>query len=152
MKRIFTLLFTLGLFSFVQAQPGNKDYRQPDHRNDQQRDVRMNDRDFDDDDYDHVYNDNRNRNPYNNGVKNGNKFAAERRLRFEIAQINQEYDHRIRNVRNNFYLFRYEKQRKIYQLERQRQFEMNRAYAQFNNQFNQRGHHDNRGKKYKGRY
>lgn len=149
MKRIFTLLFALGLFSFVQAQPGNKDFRQTDHRNDQQRDIRMNDRGFDDD-YDNVYNDNRN--PYNNGFKNGNKFAAERRLRIEIASINQEYDHRIQHVRNNFYLFRNEKQRQIHQLDHQRQFEINRAYAQFNNQFNKHGHHDDYGKKSKHRY
>lgn len=152
MKRIFTLLFALGLFSFVQAQPGNKDFRQTDHRNDQQTDIRMNDRGFDDDydDYDDVYNGNRN--PYNNGFKNGNKFAAERRLRIQIAQINQEYDHRIQHVSNNFYLFRYEKERQIHQLDHQRRFEINRAYAQFNNQFNKHDDHHDYGKKSKRRY
>jgi len=101
MKKIFTLLIALGLLTVADAQRGNK-----------------------------------NRHPKvgvsisvgNNGIYQSN-FAADRLLRQELARINFKYDRRIRQVRNNYFMFRFEKMRKISRLEQQRQQEINRAYA-----------------------
>ena len=106
MKKIFTLLFAVGMITMVQAQPGTRDNRQTDQRNNQQTDQR---------DFNNGYGKviATNHNPYDDDFRNGNKFTAERRLKIEIAQINQEYDRKIQHVRNSFYLFRYEKQRQV---------------------------------------
>ena len=40
MKKIFTLLFAVGMITMVQAQPGTRDNRQSDQRNNQQTDQR----------------------------------------------------------------------------------------------------------------
>ena len=42
----------------------------------------------------------------------------------EIARINREYDSKIDRVRNNFFMFRFEKQRQIHWLQEQRQQEI----------------------------
>ncbi|MEQ1678920.1 MAG: hypothetical protein ABL876_19650, partial [Chitinophagaceae bacterium] len=48
MKKIFTLVFAVGMFTLAQAQPGTRDNRQTDRRDNQQTD-RQGDGRFDDD-------------------------------------------------------------------------------------------------------
>lgn len=111
MKKIFTLLIALGLFTIADAQRGNRG----NSSNDGGVGVRIS-----------VNN--------NNGFQY-NRFAADRYLRQEIARINLKYDHRIHRVQHSLLLFRYEKRAKIMRLNQQRQREINRVYtnARFNN-------------------
>jgi hypothetical protein len=132
MKKIFTLLFALGMFAAAHAQPGNRDNRQTDHRTDQRDD---------DDRFDNERNVVVNHNPYNNNDDRfGNShFSNERRMRTQIARINREFDYKKERVRNNFYMSRWEKQRQIRFLEEQRQREIRKVYLRF--KYN-RGYHD----------
>lgn len=63
----------------------------------------------------------------------------------EIARINREYDYKIQAVRNNFFMWRYEKERQIRFLQEQRQWEIRKVYATFNDhrgRYNEYGDHD----------
>lgn len=112
MKKIFTLLFAVGLFTMANAQPG-------------QRNDRNNDRDV----VKVVVTDN---DPFDRDHRYGNStFGNERRMREQIAQVNREYDFKIRKVKNNFFLNRWEKQRQIRFLENQRDHEIRMVYAKF---------------------
>jgi hypothetical protein len=126
MKKIFTLVFAVGLFTFAQAQPGDRDNRQRDRR------------DFDDKDkVTVIVNDNdrfsRDNNTYERGLRFDDRISPERNIAFQIARINREFDYRIETVRRNFFLNRYEKQRKIWYLEDQRQWEIKMVYRAFKN-------------------
>lgn len=142
MKKTFTLLFALGLFAAVQAQPGNN--RQPDRIDIPPTDQR-NDKTFDQRDYDDVDNINHNRRDNDerygkNDDRYGNsRFANERRMKMQIAQINREFDYKTDRVRNSFYLSRWEKQRQLRFLEEQRQREIRKVYLRFKYS---RGYHD----------
>jgi hypothetical protein len=138
MKKIFTLLFAVGLFTLAQAQPGARDNRQTDRRDNQpinQRDDNRYDNDkgfvdinisFDRDD------------------RFGNsRFSSERKRDMQIARINREYDYRIQRVRNSFFMSRWEKQREIRFLQDQRQQEIRMVYAKFSKR-NHRGDRDDR--------
>lgn len=135
MKKIFTLLFAVGMFSLAQAQPGTRDNRQTDRRDNQPFDKQDDDKfdndktfvpiDFSFDRDDHFGN---------------NRFSNERKMDMLIAKINREYDFRIQRVKNSYYMSRWEKQRKIRFLQEQRQHEIRMVYAKFSN----RNHHDNR--------
>jgi hypothetical protein len=120
MKKIFTLLFAVGMFTLAQAQPGTRDNRQNDQREVIKVVVNDNDR-YDNDRYD---NDDR----YGNS-----SFGKERRMRMQLAEINREFDYKIQRVRNSFFLNRWEKQRQIRFLEDQRQREIRMVYAKFKN-------------------
>ena len=141
MKKIFTLVFALGTFALVQAQPGtrdNRDIRQPDQRNTQQVDQRDNNRGYDNG-RDVVYN-----KPYDND----NRFVSvERRRDMEIAQINREYDFKIQKVRNSYFTSRWDKERQIRFLQAQRQQEIKMVYRKFSERRDRdfdRYDHDNR--------
>jgi hypothetical protein len=118
MKKIFTLLFAVGMFAAAQAQPGNRDNRQNDQR-DFDKDIEVT----------------LNHNPYdNNDDHYGNsRFSNERRMKMQIAQINREYDYKMQRVRNNYFMNRWEKQRLIRSLDDQRQREIRIVYAKFKN-------------------
>ena len=140
MKKIFTLLFTVALFSAAQGQNGsreNRDNRQTDRRNDNnrdddERDVVVNHNPYDDDD-----------DCYRNDDRYGNsRFSNERKMKMQIARINQEFDYKIQRVRNNYYMSRWEKQRQIHSLEDQRQREIRIVYAKFKNKKRYDDHHD----------
>ncbi len=120
MKKIFTLVFAVGMFTLAQAQPGNRDNRQNDQREVIKVVVNDNDR-YDNDRYDK---DDR----YGNS-----SFGNERRMRMQLAEINREFDYKIQRVRNSFFLNRWEKQRQIRFLEDQRQREIRMVYAKFKN-------------------
>jgi hypothetical protein len=127
MKKIFTLLFAVGMFTLAQAQPGTRDNRQNDQREVIKVVVNDNDR-YDNDRFD---NDDR----YGNS-----SFGKERRMRMQLAGINREFDYKIQRVRNSFFLNRWEKQRQIRFLEAQRQHEIRKVYAEFSKKRNR--HHD----------
>jgi len=144
MKKIFTLLFVVGMFTMAQAQPGSRDNRQTDQRNIGQNDQR----------------------DFNGGFENGKVFieanisfgkddryndrvSMERKRDKEIARINQEYDYRIQRVKRNFFMNWNEKQRQVRFLEQQRQQEIKMVYLKFNSMKRPDYGHSNRPK---GRY
>ena len=154
MKKIFTLFFAAGMITLAQAQPGNRDNRQPDRRDNpiDQRDNQPTDQR----DQNNWYGDERdvvvNHNPYNkdddrfdnNDFRYGNnRFANERRMKMQIAQIKREYDYKIEKVMYSFFISRWEKQRQIRFLQEQRQREISKVYFKFNGQGNRYDEHDN---------
>jgi hypothetical protein len=154
MKKILTLLFASGLFFMAEAQPGNRDFRQPDQRNDQQNNQQSDQRNFpqndqrgyqqnDQRDFNNGYDKSRDpsfNNPYDRDVRYDDRFSMERRLKMEIARINQDYDFKIEKVRCNIFLSWWDKQSQIRYLEQQRQWEISNAYARFS----YRGRYDDR--------
>ncbi len=150
MKKIFTLLFTVGMFAAAMAQPGtsegvprDRDNRPGDRRDnppidrrdnpstDQRDDNRYdNDRDFVSIDFN-----------FDRDNHFGNsRFSNERKMDMQIARINRAYDYRIQQVRNGYFMSRWEKQRKIRFLQEQRQHEIWMVYMRFS----KRNHHDGR--------
>src|SRR5258705_11317497 len=145
MKKIFTLLFAVGMVAVVQAQTGNRDNRQFDQRNDQQYDQR-NDQQYDQ--RNPVQNDQR---IFNDGYDNGkitidanfsfgndrgfgnSRSFNERKRDMQIARINQVFDYKIQMVKRSFYMDWFEKQRQIRSLEQQRQWEIRMVYVKFSN-------------------
>ena len=136
MKKIFTLLFAVGMFTLAQAQPGSRDNRQTDRRDNQPTDQRN--QNYDQRNQNNGYDDNRGFVDFNfsfdNDSRFGNsRFSNERKRDMQIARINREYDYRIQSVRNNFFMSRWEKQRQISFLQEQRQREIRMLYAKFSN-------------------
>ncbi len=119
MKKIFTLLFSMALLSTAFAQYGPKD------------DQGRNNRD--------VYADNHHRGQ--GGY--GSYYFTARERDMQIAQINREYNYRIRSVKNHFFMGWYQKKRQINYLENKRNSEINAVYAKFNDRRN-RFIHDRR--------
>ena len=135
MKKIFTLLFAVGMLSLAQAQPGQRDDRDFDQRNDQRNDQRY-DQQKDQMDFDNGYDkkkflDDNNR-FFDQDRRFNDRFSMERRMKMKISMINQEYDFKIQRVKRNFYMSWYEKQRQIRFLENERRWEINMVYAKFN--------------------
>jgi hypothetical protein len=132
MKKIFTLLFAVGFLTAVNAQPGSRDNRQYNQGNDQPngqwdksngRDVAANnDRYGNDDRYDKGY----------------GSYGRDREM--QLDRINRKYDFKIQQVRNDFFMRRYEKRRVISSLEEQRQQEIRMLYVRSGN--NRDWHHD----------
>jgi hypothetical protein len=160
MKKIFTLLFAVGMLSLAQAQPGTRDNRQPDQRNDQrndqqydQRNGQQNDQQFGQNDFDKGYDKGRfikeNDDFFGRDNRFNDRFSMERKMKMKISMINQEYDYKIQRVRRNFFMTWYEKQRQIRFLENERRWEINMVYAKFNNY---RFDDHNRGHGHNGHY
>jgi hypothetical protein len=128
MKKIFTLLFAVGIFSMAQAQSGNRDNRQFDQRNDQPTDQR---------DYNSGYGRGKdivvNDGYYDKGGRyDNNSFSSGRDRDMQIARINREYDFKIQSVRSNFFMGWFQKQKQIRFLQDQRQREISMVYARNN--------------------
>jgi hypothetical protein len=137
MKKIFTLLFAVGMFTLSQAQPGTRDGRQNDDRQFDQRDEnRYGDEKDIAIDFSFGRDDN-----FGHG-----RFSNERKRDQMIARINREYDYKIQTVRNSRFTGRMEKQRHIRLLQEQRQREIRMVYAKFNdrNRFDNRNDRPNR--------
>ena len=147
MKKIFTLLFAFCFLTAAYAQTGSRDTR--DNRDNHQYDQRV---DQPNGQWD-------NNNGYSNGrditVNNGrydnddrynnsNGFYG-RGMEMQIARINRKYDFQIQQVRNDFFMRRYEKMRVINSLEVQRHQEIRMLYARTNrNWYYDRGYDSNR--------
>lgn len=126
MKKIFTLLFALGAFALVQAQPAYKGNRQTDQKS-----------------YDNGYSNSYN-NKYNDKQRrydnNNSSFDKDRM----IDRINHEYEEKIERVRHNFFLGRREKQRQISFLQEQREQEIRMLYFRHNDHDDRFGDGDRR--------
>ena len=151
MKKIFTLLFAVGMFTLAQAQPGNRDNRQNDQRNNQQNDQQYgqrNDQQYgqqnnqqygqqnNQPDFDKGYDKGKfisqNNDYFDRGGRNNDRFSMERKRDMMIARINQDYDYKIQNVKRNFFMSWFEKQRQIRFLENERQWEISQVYEKCN--------------------
>lgn len=130
MKRIFTLLVSLGLIAAVQAQPGGRDRGGFDDGRDNVK-VIINDNDG-----------------FDNDFRIDNRISPERRIAYEVAKINREYDYRIQMVRNNFFMSRFAKMRKIDQLEEQRRWEIRMVYKKFRRHNMYDRDYDGHGRRY----
>lgn len=104
MKRIFTFIFALAVFTAADAQRGSKNRQSDNGRYD-----------------------NRN-NRYENSRQN-----PRRSMQGEIARINRDYAYKIEHVRNDHHLRRKEKRRMIHYLEEERQQQIRRVYARYGN-------------------
>ena len=139
MKKIFTLLFAVGMVAVVQAQPGNRDDRrfdqQNDQRIDQQTDLQL-DLQFNQMDFEKGYDRRKviveTNDFFDRGGRYNDRFFMMKRRDMLIERINMEYDFKIQKVRRSFYLTWFEKQRQIRFLENERRWEISMVYAKFN--------------------
>ena len=132
MKKIFTLLFAVGMFTLAQAQPGSRDNRQNDQRDYNSGYGKGNDVVIDNHTYD------------NRDNRYDDRFSIERKRNMEIARINREYDYKIQRVWSNFFMGRYEKERQIRFLQEQRQREIRMVYSRFSETGHGYDDHSNR--------
>ncbi len=127
MKKIFTLLFTTVLLTTAFAQYNPND--QWDKNKD--RDVARNDDRFKNgggNKDDHLFND--------------NYFFKKREMNMQIDRINREYDYRIQSVKDNFFMSRNRKMRKIQWLQDQRDEEIRMVYIKFKDRNNRYDDHN----------
>ena len=132
MKKIFTLLFAVGMLAVAQAQyGGNRDSRQTDQRNTQQADQWKNQQN-DQRDFDKSYGGKVNvfdNNSYGNDGRYDSKyFSFDKGRNMQIARINQKYDFKIQMVMRNFFMSWFEKKRQVHFLQMQRQMEISMVY------------------------
>lgn len=116
MKKIFTLLFTSAMLTsaFAQYDPNNN----WDKNNKEDVYVKEGKHGHDDDRFKDRY------------------YFTPRERDMEIAQINREYDYKIQSVKNKFFMSWYQKKRQIEFLKDQRENEIRRVYAKFNDRRN----------------
>ncbi len=129
MKKIFTFLFAIAIFTTVFAQYGQKD-RRDQKEYDNQKDVVLNNGDY--------------KNENSRNRHNGKYYFTPREMDVLIDQINREYDHRINAVRRQFFMSRHQKMQQVRILENKRDYEIQDVFNKFNdhrNQFGDRGHH-----------
>lgn len=110
MKKIFTLLVSVTLFASAFAQynnGGNKDFGKS-------RDAVYSDR-------------------YNNDHdRGGNSYSFSAKERdMQIAQINREYDRKVMEVRNRWFMSRFKKEQLIHRLNEERNDEIKRVYSKY---------------------
>jgi hypothetical protein len=130
MKKMFTLLFALGSFALVQAQPAYRDNRQTDQRS-----------------YNNGYT-NGSSNFYNNNYDNDKRRYDNDNFSFDkqrmIDRINHEYHEKIERVQHNIFLGWREKQRRISMLQEQREQEIRMVYARYHDRDDHFGDKDRR--------
>jgi len=129
MKKIFTLLVSVTLFASAFAQSGYGD-KQPGYGD--KRDYGK--------ENDVAYNDNRYKK--DNDRFNDRYSFNKREMDMQIARINREYDFKIRDVKSNYFMTRFRKDRLIYKLEEQRRDEVRSVYAKFSDRRNRFDDHD----------
>lgn len=120
MKKVFTLIasFILVASSFAQYNSGNQKRYPKDKGNDI------------------VYNKNK-CDKHNDRYDDNDNFSARERDR-QIEMINRNYDRQIRDVQNKWFVSRSKKERAIWNLERDRNTEIEMVYAKYNRE-NDRG-------------
>ncbi len=127
MKRIFTLVFGLGLLTAAQAQNRNGDNR-GNRQPDRPIVIQHNQRDFD----------NYSNDQYDRDVRYmKSNPGKDRKMAKQIDAINREYDFKMQQLQRNRYLSRFDKQRQLRFLQEQRQREIRMVYAR---------HHKNKNK------
>ena len=134
MKKIFTFIVSTTLFTSAFAQYNNSN--QHDHSYDKSKDVAVTDSRNQND---HGYNKgndagtNANWNKKDDNSYNDNYAFSNRDRDMQIMKINREYNYKIQDVKNNVFMNRFKKQRVISMLEAQRNDEIQKVYAKFNN-------------------
>jgi hypothetical protein len=121
MKKIFTLVFSLGIISISFAQSGHTNY--PDSRD--SRNVVLG----------------QPHQVYNDQDHTMNSFGQRDRM---IQQVNQQFDYKIRQVQQNRYLRNGEKKRQIRSLEQQRAQQIQQVNSRYTNYTSNRRHDDDR--------
>ena len=128
MKKIFTLLFSVGILSAAAfAQPGSRDNRDKptyDERNTQPNSQRDN----------NGYSNGRDVVGYDDRYDNDDRYSKVNgyfvsSMEMQIAKINRKYDFQVQRVKNDRFMRRFEKTRMIRSLEIQRQQEIRMLYA-----------------------
>ena len=119
MKKIFTFLIAIATVGFASAQ----DYRRQDHsfnewNEKQHSSADRHDNRHDDNAYSKEYG------PYNYNNGRYNDQYNERRRQEQIDCINREYDQRINTYRNNHRMSQRQRDRRIYQLNVERNQEL----------------------------
>jgi hypothetical protein len=115
MKKMIAVLITVAMFGVASAQyQTNRQWNRGNNN-------------------DVVYNGNR---PGNYGYSPNSYSFTSRERDIRVAEINREYDRKIREVSNRFFMSRYKKERMIYALEEQRRDELRRVYVKFNDRNN----------------
>lgn len=130
MKTIFTLLFSMAMFSTTFAQYGGQNGQ---WNKDKNNDVYASN---DNRGFDH--HDNGGYGPYNKGGYGSYVFTPRERD-MEIAQINREFDCKIQSVKNKPFMAWYQKKRLINNLEAERDFEVSEVIRKFKSPRNKFG-------------
>ena len=134
MKKMFTLLFASAMLSTAFAQNNQRDQRYWDKENDvyKPNDNRC---------YDKQDNGNYGYGKHGNGHNDRYVFTARDRD-MQIERINRNYDYKIRSIRNQYFMNRYQRIQQIRFLEEQRDNEIHEVMRRFNDQRNQFGVYD----------
>ena len=131
MKKMFTLLFASAMLSTAFAQNDQRHQRDWNKENDvyKPNDNRC---------YDKQDNGNYGYGKHGNGHNDRYVFTARDRD-MQIERINRNYDYKIRSIRNQYFMNRYQRIRQIRFLEEQRDNEIHEVMHRFNDQRNQFG-------------
>ena len=116
MKKIFTVLFSVGFFATSFAQTGHRDNN---NRNDQHVTAKSND--------DYKKFDNHRDDIYN--------FSAKERDR-EIAKINNDFNFKIKSIKGNYRLKRSQKKMWIQKIQSEKAQQIQAVNAKFNSKYN----------------
>jgi len=123
MKKIITLLFSVGVFTTSFAQYNrhrnseDKNYGSENHWNDRYANSSKGNRNHD---RDHKY-----------GRSSGNNYSAQER-NFQVEKINRDFNFRIRAIQNDRYLRRRQKKAAIREAEAERSRQLQIVYERFN--------------------
>ena len=131
MKKMFTLLFASAMLSTAFAQNDQRDQRDWNKENDVYKPN-------DNRGYDKQDNGNYGYGKHGNGHNDRYVFTARDRD-MQIERINRNYDYKIRSIRNQYFMNRYQRTRQIRFLEEQRDNEIHEVMHRFNDQRNQFG-------------
>ena len=126
MKKIFTLAVAVTIFTSTFAQ--YKDGGRRDDNYNKGKDASWNDNGYKKD---------------NDRFNDSYSFSMRERD-MQIAQINRDYDYKIREVKSRWFMPRFKKEEMIRVLNYQRQDEINRVYAKFSDRRNHYDDHDYR--------
>ena len=118
MKKIFTLLVTAAIMGSAFAQYDSKEYRNNKDRNDGYKEANIRRYDKHDDKFGSTY------------------YFSEREKDMQLAQINREYDYRIRSVWSSFFKNRFQKMRQVEFLKEQKNKEICAVMDKFNDRRN----------------
>ena len=142
MQKTFTFLATVVLMITVAFAQNNGN-----HQRDNNCSTNDNGRN---NPHDVVINDNPRRGGYDDRGSRGYYFS-EREKNMQIAQINNEYFHRIQSVKSKFFMGRYQKERIINSLQAQRESKIRSVWIKFNdrdNRYDRRSdRHDDHGRR-----
>jgi hypothetical protein len=128
MKTIFTLLFSMAMFSTTFAQYGQNGQRDRNKDND-------------------VYTSNDNRGYDHHDRNYGGYTFTPRERDMQIAQINREYDYKMQSVKNKPFMGWFQKKRIINNLEAQRDEEIAQVIQKFRSPKNKFDDYDRRDRK-----